>query len=150
MKIREALRHLQLRLTELEEYLNISRPTLYKFVEYYESGKHNLINPVVKDLFKYIEKNKNLTKKEVISYIANLGKNEEEINSVSFSVKPSEQQNELLSIVQTYINGTYDRNNFSNELGKLILLMADLNSRRELTEEEKVEIQNIIKGEIKK
>ena len=150
MLIRERLRMLQIRLTELEDYLNISRPTLYKFVEYYENGKQKLINPVVRDLFKYIEKNKNLTKKEVVSYIANLGKNEEEKNSVSFSNKPNETQEEFLFLVQTYINGTYDRNNFSNELGKLLLLVADINSHRDLTEEEKNKIQNIIKGEIKK
>jgi len=149
MKIREALKAMQLRLTELEEYLNISRPTLYKYVEYFESGKQNLMNPVVKDLFKYIEKNKSLTKKEVISYIANLGKSETEKNSIIFSAKPNEKQKEFLLLVQTYINKTYDSNNYSNELGKLLLLISDINSKRELTEEENIKIKNIIKGEEK-
>jgi len=149
MKIREALKAMQLRLTELEEYLNISRPTLYKYVEYYESGKQNLINPVVKDLFKYIEKNKSLTKKEAISYIANLGKGGLEENSITFSLKPTDQQREFLLLVQTYINKTYDSNNYSKELGKLLLLISDINSKRELTEQENAKIKNIIQGEEK-
>jgi hypothetical protein len=150
MKIRNALRDMQLRLTELEEYLNISRPTLYKFVEYYENNNEQLINPIVKDLFDYISQNKEITKKEVVSYIANIGKEEDSKKTISFSVEPSEKQQEFLELVKTYINGTYDQNNFSNELGKLLLMVDDLNNRRELVEEEKENIKKIIKGENKK
>ena len=150
MKIRTALKEMQIRLTELEEYLNISRPTLYKFVEYYESGKKNLINPIVVDLFDYIEKNRGLTKKEVVSYIANIGKAPDEHKTIVFAKEPNKKQVEFLELVQTYINGSYDQNNFSNGLGKLLLLLFDLDSKRELTDDEKEKVKKIIKGELRK
>ena len=69
--MREALKNMQLRLTELSEYLDISRPTLYKFVDYYDTGQKSLINKSVLKLFDYISSNKDIDKKDVISYIAN-------------------------------------------------------------------------------
>ena len=126
--------------------MDISRPTLYKFVEYYDNGQLKQIkNSAVLNLFHFITKNKKLSKKEIISYIAD-GKihNFNDGKSFSFHAKPDSAQFNLLNLIQTYVNDTYDENNYTQELGKLLLFIDDIASNKKLSEEEKNKIQNII------
>lgn len=67
--IKERLKDVEIRLTDLAEYLQISRPTMYKFIEYYDEGEYSLINKKVKKLFDYITENKLAGKNNVINYI---------------------------------------------------------------------------------
>jgi hypothetical protein len=135
--MREKLKKLQIRLTELAGYLNISRPTLYKYVEMFDTRQKTQINPVVLKLFEFITQKKDITRKEVLRYII----------SGQFVKDATIEENELLNLIQTYIHKTYDENNYSNELGKIILLARDIKSKRLLTEEENNKIIKIIKGE---
>lgn len=67
--IRERLKEMDLRITELADYLGVSRPTAYKFIDCYEQGAFDLINLKAKRLFDYIKENELVGKKNVVNYI---------------------------------------------------------------------------------
>ena len=69
--IRQKLREMDFKITELAEYLQITRPTLYKFIDDYDSGNFALINKRVLKLFNYIENNPLAGKKTILVYILN-------------------------------------------------------------------------------
>jgi hypothetical protein len=48
------LHSLTIRLTELASIINISRPTLYKYLEAYEKGSYRNLQIKVKELFDFI------------------------------------------------------------------------------------------------
>ena len=60
---------MELKITELSGYLQLSRPTMYKFIEAYDVGDRSVINKHVLKLFKYIDENPLIGKRTVISYI---------------------------------------------------------------------------------
>ena len=53
--IKERLKDIDLKITELSDYMQISRPTMYKFIEAYDDGNSSIINKHVLKLFKYID-----------------------------------------------------------------------------------------------
>ena len=67
--IKERLKDIDLKITELSDYMQISRPTMYKFIEAYDDGNSSRINKHVLKLFKYIDENPLIGKKTVVSYI---------------------------------------------------------------------------------
>lgn len=67
--LRERLKNMDLRITELADYLQISRPTMYKFIECYENSEFDAINSKVLKFFNYIKENELAGKKTVIRYI---------------------------------------------------------------------------------
>lgn len=69
--IRQRLREMDFKITELAEYLQITRPTLYKFIDDYDSGNFALINKRVLKLFNFIENNPLAGKKTILVYILN-------------------------------------------------------------------------------
>ncbi|MDR0522892.1 MAG: hypothetical protein LBG62_00485 [Candidatus Methanoplasma sp.] len=69
--MREKMREMDLRLTELSEYLRISRATLYKYIDMYESGKTRGMDAGAKALFDYIENTPDIGKRNVMAYIVN-------------------------------------------------------------------------------
>ncbi len=69
--IRERLHDLEIKITELADYLQISRPTLYKAIEDYDSGNKQGINPKILSLFDYISGSELIGKRNVIGYILN-------------------------------------------------------------------------------
>lgn len=69
--IRQKLREMDFKITELAEYLQITRPTLYKFIDDYDSGNFALINKRVLKLFNFIESNPLAGKKTILVYILN-------------------------------------------------------------------------------
>lgn len=71
-KIRKKLKDLGIRLTEMSEYFNISRPTLYKYIENFESGNIEQIPNSIRNVFLYTMQKTVISKKEVINYIINL------------------------------------------------------------------------------
>ena len=42
--LKEKLSSLKIKISELSQYLSISRPTLYKYIELYEDDKYDEIN----------------------------------------------------------------------------------------------------------
>ncbi len=67
--LKERLKEIDLRITELADYLQISRPTMYKFIDYYDTRNFDLINRKVLRLFNYITENELAGKKNVVNYI---------------------------------------------------------------------------------
>ena len=67
--LRDRLKNMDLRITELSNYLRVSRPTMYKYIEYYDSAKFDLINKDTLALFNYIAENELVGKRNVITYI---------------------------------------------------------------------------------
>lgn len=77
--IRQKLREMDFKITELAEYLQITRPTLYKFIDDYDSGNFALINKRILKLFNFIENNPLAGKKTILVYILNNLVNEKEM-----------------------------------------------------------------------
>lgn len=71
MTLRDKLKDINLRLVELANYLDISRPTMYKYLESYEQRDYSKIDKVTFDLFSYIDSTQDLTKPAVMNYLIN-------------------------------------------------------------------------------
>ena len=69
--LREKIRDLDLRISDLAEYLKISRPTLYKYIDMYEEGNRGTIDTKILNLFDYIQNSKNIGNSNVVYYIMN-------------------------------------------------------------------------------
>ncbi|MDE6551252.1 MAG: hypothetical protein K2M44_07140 [Clostridia bacterium] len=69
--LKNRLKDMDLKITELADYLQVSRPTLYKFIEYYDDQNYDLINRKVLRLFNYITENELAGKKNVVNFILN-------------------------------------------------------------------------------
>ena len=69
--LRDRLKELDLKITELADYLQLSRPTMYKFIECYDNKEFSSINKNVLKLFNYINENELVGKKNVVNYILN-------------------------------------------------------------------------------
>ena len=67
----DRLKQLDIKITELANYLDISRPTMYKFIESYDNGEFGSINNKVLKLFDYISSSELIGKNNVINYILN-------------------------------------------------------------------------------
>jgi len=55
--------------TELSELTNISRPTIYKFIDMYERGEKDRINKDILKLLDYIEREPRMSKRNAIYYV---------------------------------------------------------------------------------
>jgi predicted transcriptional regulator len=71
--MKEKLKRLNIRLTELSHYLNLSRPTLYKYIDEYENRKYKDIDKRTRQVFDFIKKKSTISKIEVIDFIINQG-----------------------------------------------------------------------------
>ena len=69
--IKDYLRENDIKITELASYLNLSRQSMYFFIDCYDSEKFSNVNPKVLKLFNYINEHPLAGKKAVISYILN-------------------------------------------------------------------------------
>lgn len=67
--IKERLKDLDIKITELAGYLSISRPTMYKFIDMYDAGDKKDLSNFMCELFNYIDTNELIDKKNVINYI---------------------------------------------------------------------------------
>ncbi len=69
--IKERLHDLEIKITELAGYLGVSRPTIYKAIEDYDSNRKEMVNAKITSLFDYIDGNEMIGKGNVIKYILN-------------------------------------------------------------------------------
>lgn len=67
--LREKMKGLGLHLVDIAEFLDISRPTAYKFIELYELGYKDKLDSHILGLFDFIDQTPNLTKPKVLGYI---------------------------------------------------------------------------------
>lgn len=68
--LRDKMKKADFKLVDLAEFLDISRPTAYKFIELYEQGQRDKLDEKVLRLFKFIDTDK--SKMEIINYIAGM------------------------------------------------------------------------------
>lgn len=69
--IKNRLKDIDLRITEIAEYLHLSRPTVYKFIDCYDKKQFKMIDDRALKLFNFIEENEFVGKRGAISYILN-------------------------------------------------------------------------------
>ena len=69
--IRQKLRDIDLKITELADYLKITRPTLYKFIDSYDNGDRETINKKVLSLFDQLENNPLAGRNTILNFILN-------------------------------------------------------------------------------
>ncbi|MGL5732850.1 MAG: hypothetical protein ACRCXE_02165 [Metamycoplasmataceae bacterium] len=69
MSIYQELKKKDFTVTELSEYLEITRPTLYKYFELYDNKKYRLIPKEVLNFFKLLSKNPLIGKRYLIKYL---------------------------------------------------------------------------------
>ena len=93
--LEDRLKDLDIKKTELANYLNISRPTMYKFIESYDNGDFEVINKNVLNLFDYITKNTLIGKNNVINYILT--------KIVDVKEMESKEETDLFKNVRRYI-----------------------------------------------
>ena len=67
--IRERFKEMDLRITDLADYLHMSRTTIYSFMEAYDKGNKSVISPNVLKLFDYVMDNPLSGKKNVMSLL---------------------------------------------------------------------------------
>lgn len=65
------LKEMELRLIDLADLLQISRPTTYKFIELYEIGQRDKLSKEVLKIFDFIVENSDKTKLDVIAFVIN-------------------------------------------------------------------------------
>lgn len=70
--IKDKLKDLGIRLTEMADYFNISRPTLYKHIENFELNKLDQIPLLIRNTLLYINRDEIMSKKEVVSFIISM------------------------------------------------------------------------------
>ena len=109
--IKERLKELEIKITELAQYLQISRPTMYKFIESYDEGKKKDVNKNIKKLFDYIEENPLIGKRNVINYILT--------RMSTIQENDTSEVNGIVQLIKEYIS-----NNPSSEKTQLIEFVA--------------------------
>lgn len=70
MQLREKLKDIDLRLVDLAQLLDVSRPTAYKFIELYETGQRDKIDTKIVRVFDYICQN-DASKMQAMTFILN-------------------------------------------------------------------------------
>ena len=120
--LREKIRELDIRIIDLAEYIEVSRPTIYKYIEMYETGHRKEIESKVLTIFEYIDNNDNIGKTSVIKFILeNILKIEE---NISEKEKKKIQIKNLLkkpnTIKENFISILIDDNFFDPILDYLI------------------------------
>lgn len=69
MLLREKLKELDIRLTDLAIFLKLSRPSIYKNIECYELGQRDKLESKMLKIFDFIMNEENASKTGAISYI---------------------------------------------------------------------------------
>lgn len=67
--LKSRLKEIDLKITEIAEYLQLSRPTVYKFIDCYDKKQFKMIDGNALKLFNFIEENSLVGKRGVISFI---------------------------------------------------------------------------------
>ncbi len=163
------MKNLDIRITELADYLHISRPTIYRFIDNYESGKTRGIDKGVLNLFRYIDSNPLIGKKNVIAYIidnfsdessdnrSNLTKSIADFeNSKSYFKEKADflqfvaSSNELDELIP-YLNETLSiltsakiEEDSLNKIGKYILFRESVRNNKQLTDKEMIIVRQIL------
>ncbi len=140
--MREKMRDMDLRVTELSEYLHISRATIYKYIDLYESGKTRGIDDRVKKLFDYIENTPNIGKKNVMSYIMVNLVDSDQSGTVEI-VKRYSQSDSCSEEKMIFLRNVCERSDLDGIIPYLNICFGLL-SKKDLNEEEYSQLSKLI------
>ena len=139
--IKEMLKKIDIKITELSDYLKISRPTLYKFIDNYDNKNIKEMDKRLVDLFNYIKKNIDLIeKRNVINYIFN-----------NFNEYSNLEEDNLYRIInnfrsyvisnpkseKTFIVNEIIKNKYYDLIVHYLYSIHNIISKKKLTDEEK-------------
>lgn len=156
--MKERLKNLGLKTTELSQYMRLSRPSVYKYISLYDNKEYDALPEKVLRTFKYIDKYKTLSKEQVVSFIISefsdteKSDRKEQIRSYLMNRGPNDPKIELMyylistesldGLVQYLSNAAKildEREIDKNELyqiARLVNLKSNLMKNVPLTEEE--------------
>ncbi len=120
--LRDRLREMDMRITELADYLKISRPTMYKYIDCYDEAKFDLINKDVLAVFNYIVENELVGKKSVIGFL------------LSRTKPTSNSESSVINEIEKYLAGNPDSKKskflrdcfFDENFNDIICYLADI------------------------
>ena len=161
------MRELNIKMTELSEYIKVSRPTLYKYIESYESGDLESIPDRVVSLFRMMDRPE-VTKEQVIASIISSFR-EDEGKETGEAVRryvsdPSSSPSKIeflekvastdcLDSIIPYLNDCIDilsgdtiDDDQAYQVARLVLLRSKVNRNLPLKDEELREAKEILRG----
>ena len=161
------MRELNIKMTELSEYIKVSRPTLYKYIESYEGGDLGSIPDRVVNLFRLMDRPE-VTKEQVIAFIIS-SFSEDEGTETGEAVKryvsdPSSSPSKVeflekvvttdcLDSIIPYLNDCIDilsgdtiDDEQAYQVARLVLLRSKVNRNLPLKDEELKEAKEILRG----
>ena len=161
------MRELNIKMTELSEYIKVSRPTLYKYIESYESGDLESIPDRVVSLFRLMDRPE-VTKEQVVTFTITTF-SETDSTDIRDSVRkyladPSSSQDkielmnrlaatECIDSIIPYLNDCIDilengvkDDDEAYQVARLVLLRSRLAKNKPLRDEELREAKEILEG----
>ncbi len=140
--IRKRLKEADLKITELADYLHLTRPTLYKYIESYDAGDKDSINKKVLKLFKYIEDNTLAGKKTIINYILTNLVEEVDLDDSDASAKFTKIKRTMLSDPDSnkaqLINVLASKKTLDDVVDYLLLVDSLIKKKKITAEEERL------------
>ncbi len=141
--ITDRLKEIELRKKSFAELLGISRPTLDKFIEAYESGQKETVNPRVRKVFDFIEDNPFVGRNKVTEFVNSLREQTDE----GTQPPPEKEEDEATAIVRHFMEkneGSPKADFFAmatkttdfDEVIRYLLKVKPLLRERRLTEEQ--------------
>ena len=161
------MRELNIKMTELSEYIKVSRPTLYKYIESYESGDLESIPDRVVSLFRMMDRPE-VTKEQVIASIISSFREDEgkeigeavrryisdpssSLSKIEFLEKVA--STDCLDSIIPYLNDCIDilsgdtiDDEQAYQVARLVLLRSKVNRNLPLKDEELKEAKDILRG----
>ena len=161
------MRELNIKMTELSEYIKVSRPTLYKYIESYENDETETIPERVLSLFKLMD-TPGVTKEQVVTFtITSFSDSDtndirDRIRNYILDPSASQAKVELMFKIATtdciddiipYINGCIDilsggkmDDEKTYQVARLMIMRSKVSKNVPLNDEELKEAKEIVRG----
>lgn len=135
--IRDRLRDMNIKITELADYLGLSRPTMYRYIELYDTGSKSEVGSSTRKLFNYIEKHPLVGKNNVIRFLlseqsARKSKEDHDLASLIKYVKENRLSDKTKFMQEIISNASYDR--YIRYLLEAVHLLGDESNAKENNE----------------
>lgn len=130
--MKDRLRELNIKLTELSDYVGISRPTLYKYIESYDGGDFGSIRTEVLELFRYLD-TPGIRKEQALTYMISLsnGNSSDDRDIIRNYLTDRNASDEKIQLMKKLSGPTY-----LDELIPYLNNCLDILSKSTVTEEE--------------
>ena len=111
--IRNRLKEMNIKITELADYLGLSRPTMYRYIELYDAGEKREVGPLARKLFNYIEKHPLAGKSNVIRFVLSEqstqnAKEDPDLKTLVGYIKKNRSSDKTKFILRVISDSSYD------------------------------------------